>query len=269
MPHTTASPEALAHGAFYRIDGAHAHPSADTRGPWDPGAQHGGAPTALVAWTVDQMPSAAPMRIARITMDLFRPVPIVPLDVNTSVLREGRNIQLIEVRLASNGKECVRAAVLRVRTAAMNTPEDVRTPPRRWPLPDESETITSFAREGLAQSLDIRAADGRFRDKNAPPVWFRLKRPFIEGAANTPLITASIVADFCNGMSGILDWEKWTFINADLTIHFARDPIGEWIMLEAQGWVGADGRGTATGILSDLDGAFGRAAQSLVIAPRE
>ncbi|NWG54688.1 MAG: thioesterase family protein [Hydrogenophilaceae bacterium] len=270
MPHTTPAPDAAlsSTNAFYRLDGAIAHPSPDTRGPWDPNAQHGGAPTALIAWTVDRMASAVPMRIARITVDLFRPVPIAPLEVRTAVLREGRNIQLVEARLVADGKECVRAAVLRVRDAAVETPLDVRPPPQRWPAPDDCPRIANFAREGLAQHLDIRPADGRMRDRNGSPVWFRLRAPFIEGERNTPLIMAAITADFCNGMSGVLDWEQWTFINADLTIHFARDPIGEWMMLEAHGWVGADGRGTAFGVLSDVDGTFGRAAQSLVIAPR-
>ncbi|MBI1187609.1 MAG: hypothetical protein GC206_09835 [Alphaproteobacteria bacterium] len=218
MPHT--NPDAAP--AFYRIEGALAHPSPDTRGPWDPNAQHGGAPTALIAWTVDRMASAAPMRIARITVDLFRPVPIAPLEVRTDVLREGRNIQLVEVRLVAQGKECVRAAVLRIRDAATAPPEAVRPPPPRWPSPDERPRIENFAREGLARHLDIRAADGRIRDRNAAPIWFRLRTPFIEGQPNAPLVMAAIAA----------------------------------------------GRGTAFGVLSDTSGAFGRAAQSLVIAPR-
>lgn len=253
---------------FFRIDGDTAFASKHTCGPWDSTAQHGGAPTALIAWWVDRMPSAAPMRIARISIDLFRPVPVAPVQVATALLREGRNIQLVEVRLSAGGKECARAHVLRIRAANLETPQDVAPPPQRWKRPEDSAKVENFAREGLGLSMELRLADGRFRDKNAPPVWFKLNRPFIAGETNSPLIAASVVADFCNGMSGVLDWEKWTFINADLTVHFARDPLSEWIMLEAQGWIGADGRGTAFGVLSDIEGAFGRATQSLVIAPR-
>jgi acyl-coenzyme A thioesterase PaaI-like protein len=34
------------------------------------------------------------MRVARVTVDLMRPVPLKPLTLETEVLREGRKIQL-------------------------------------------------------------------------------------------------------------------------------------------------------------------------------
>lgn len=253
---------------FFTLDGNVAYPSRHTSGPWDENAQHGGAPTALIAWWADRLPAPAPMHLARLTVDLMRPVPIAPLEIRTAMLREGRQIQLASISLHAGGKEVTRATALRIRALDVDTPLDVRPPPQRWKPPEESQRIESFARAGLAQSLDVRLADGRFRDKNAPPIWFRNHRPFIGGHETTPLISAAIVADFCNGMSGALDWEKWTFINADLTVHFARPPQGEWMMLEATAWIGKDGRGTAFGALSDTQGAFGRATQSLVIAPR-
>jgi acyl-CoA thioesterase len=57
-------------------------------------------------------------------------------------------------------------------------------------------------------------------------------------------------------------------VNADLTLHFAREPVGEWIRLAANSWISPDGRGLAFGELSDTRGPFGRAVQSLVIAKR-
>ena len=42
------------------------------------------------------------MRIARVTVDLMRPVPVAPLTIETEVLREGRKIQLCGVRLLAN-----------------------------------------------------------------------------------------------------------------------------------------------------------------------
>ena len=49
---------------------------------------------------------------------------------------------------------------------------------------------------------------------------------------------AAMVGDFCNGISSVLDFREWTFINGDLTIHLARLPVGEWILLDAQSWIG-------------------------------
>jgi hypothetical protein len=99
-------------------------------------------------------------------------------------------------------------------------------------------------------------------------VWFRANRPIIAGADLSPLMRAVITSDFCNGTASVLDFNKFTFINADLTISLARMPEGEWILLDAESWIGPDGAGIAFGKLADTKGYFGRAIQSLVIDPR-
>jgi len=75
-------------------------------------------------------------------------------------------------------------------------------------------------------------------------------------------------ADFCNGTSAALDFRDWTFLNADLTISMAREPIGEWILLDAESWIGSEGAGLAMARLADRGGYFGRCVQSLVIERR-
>jgi len=57
-------------------------------------------------------------------------------------------------------------------------------------------------------------------------------------------------------------------LNPDLTVYFGREPRGEWLGLQITSEAHADGTGLAQSALSDLDGPFGRAAQSLVVAPR-
>jgi hypothetical protein len=79
---------------------------------------------------------------------------------------------------------------------------------------------------------------------------------------------AVVAADLCNGTSAALDFRHWTFINADLTVSFARQPVGEWILLDAESWIGPDGAGLAAARLADERGYFGRAVQSLVIEKR-
>ena len=77
----------------------------------------------------------------------------------------------------------------------------------------------------------------------------------------------AMTADFCNGVSSVLDFRRWTFINADLTISLARMPVGEWILLDARTWLDG-GAGIAFAKLGDQRGYFGRASQSLLIEPR-
>jgi hypothetical protein len=48
----------------------------------------------------------------------------------------------------------------------------------------------------------------------------------------------------------------------------AREPVGEWILLDAESWIGPEGTGLAMARLADQRGYFGHAAQSLVVEKR-
>ena len=89
--------------AIFRVDGNSVLTSPNAAGPWDPNMQHGSPPAALVTWAAEALPTPVPMRIARVTVDLMRPVPFAPLTIETEILREGRKIQLCAVRLRANG----------------------------------------------------------------------------------------------------------------------------------------------------------------------
>ena len=49
---------------------------------------------------------------------------------------------------------------------------------------------------------------------------------------------AAAAADFGNGVSGGLPYDRFTFINPDLTIHLLRPPVGEWIGMRAASFYG-------------------------------
>ena len=93
-------------------------------------------------------------------------------------------------------------------------------------------------------------------------------RPIVDGAAISPLMRAAIAADFCNGTSAVLDFREWTFINADVTLSLAREPVGDWILLDAETWAGPDSIGIAAARLGDREGCFGRAVQSVLLEKR-
>src|SRR5277367_524919 len=105
--------------AIYRVEGHRVATSPNAAGPWDPSMQHGSAPAALVVWAAEAIPTAVPMRIARVTIDLMRPVPVAPLTLETEVLREGRKIQLCAVRLRAGNVVAVSATVLRIKAQAL------------------------------------------------------------------------------------------------------------------------------------------------------
>ena len=66
-----------------------------TQGPWDPNAQYGGTPAALLAWAVEAGPTLVPMRVARLTVDMHRPVPLGRLGVTAEVVRQGKRLQVV------------------------------------------------------------------------------------------------------------------------------------------------------------------------------
>jgi hypothetical protein len=79
----------------------------------------------------------------------------------------------------------------------------------------------------------------------------------------------AVAADTGNGISAILDFARYTFVNADLTINLLRRSRGEWICLDARTHLGPDGGGLAESALYDVDGLVGRATQSLSVRPRD
>ena len=71
-------------------DGGVYIPAEMTRGPWDPGALHGGAPAALFAHALAAAEPAQGLRLARLTCEFVRPVPLVPLEVLIEIVRPGQ-----------------------------------------------------------------------------------------------------------------------------------------------------------------------------------
>jgi Thioesterase-like superfamily len=255
--------------AIYRIDGNRVETSANAAGPWDSSMQHGSAPAALVIWAAEAMPTAAPMQIVRITIDLMRPVPVAALTVDTEMLREGRKIQLCAVRLLANDVVVVRATVLKVRADSLPLPPEIADAAIEELPPDQGTPMEPpFSRTPFVTGLSVSMVRGGFLKIGPAAIWYRIDRPIVEGAAISQVMRAVVAADFCNGTSSMLDFDKWTFLNADLTVSLARAPVGDWILLNAETWIGPDGGGIAAGRLGDVKGYFGRAVQSLVIEKR-
>jgi hypothetical protein len=242
-----------------------------TRGPWDPGAEHGGAPAALLARAIERVQPGDDMRVARVTMELLRPVPIGELRVETELVRPGRRVQLVAARLWVGDTLTVQVLALRIRRAAGVSPTVAS--PDRAPAPRPGPEARAGLRFGAQRSFpddacDLRFARGAYRAPGPAVAWIRLAVPVVAGEEPGGLQRTLAAADFGNGVSAVLDWERQVFINPDLTVHLERDPVGEWICLDAETTVGADGTGQATSTLYDEQGRIGRAVQALYVDGR-
>jgi hypothetical protein len=116
--------------------------------------------------------------------------------------------------------------------------------------------------------MELRFAGGTGYGPGPALAWFRLARPLVEGEEPSPVARAAAAADFGNGVSRILDFERHLFVNTDLSIHLHREPRGEWVLLDARTRIEPIGIGLAVSHLHDEDGALGVAAQSLFVEDR-
>jgi hypothetical protein len=247
-------------------------PSAHARGPWDSDALHGGAPAALVTSAFEDLPADGRLQIARLGFELLRPIPFAPLQISTHVLRDGRRVQELAAEVSAGGQTVCRASALRVRDvpaevpaadqaiAAMPGPEQAR--PVGFTL-DGAEGEPSFA----GSAMEMRYLDDP-RELGPARVWMRLRLPLLPERDPSPLARAAATADFGNGVSAALPFDRFIFINADLHLHLWRPPAGEWIGLDARTILLPGGAGLAESVLHDLGGPFGRAFQALVVEPR-
>jgi hypothetical protein len=249
------------------------------RGPWDPGAQHGGAPAAMLMRAFERVDGGATGRdasaegglaIARVTYELLRPVPLGELRVEVSVVRPGRRVQLLEGSMSTgDGVEVLRARALRVARSPVTAGDRTGDSPPAGP---EAGQESDFADPGVRlfprDAMEIRFVAGRFYSSGPATAWFRLRVPLVAGEALTGLQRLAAAADFPNGIATELSWDDWVFINPDLTLYVEREPVGEWICLDARMRVSTGGVGQTEAVLYDSGGRVGRSLQSLYVAPR-
>jgi len=245
-------------------------PSELSRGPWDPNAQHGGAPAALLARAVEQVESAVPMDVVRVTYEFLRPVPLTALDLRTRVLRAGRRVQLVEAQLHADELEVARAIALRIRSDIVPAPAaDPEPPAHGGPatgtlLEPPGDRPPSFS----WHAMEIRFVAGSFWEVGPAFAWFRLRTPLIAGEQPSPLQRLAAASDFGNGIATAVSWATHVFINPDLTLYVERLPDGEWVGLDAVTRVGDAGTGVSDSVLYDERGRLGRAQQGLYVAER-
>jgi hypothetical protein len=238
------------------------------RGPWDPNALHGGAAAALLMRAFERLPAPDGLSLARVTYELLRPVPVGPVDIEAAISRPGRRVQLLEGSISAGGTEVVRARALRVQTADPGDAALANTPPPPGPARGRPAKVNVPHRPMFAlDAIEIRFVVGAWGG-GPSTAWFRLLRPIVAGETPSGLQRLASAGDFGNGMSSILSWDDYLYINPDLTLYIERAPRSEWVCLESETRIARGGVGVAESVLYDEHGRIGRATQALLVAPR-
>jgi len=160
---------------FERVDDGLLLATEFARGPWSPTSLHGGPVAALIAHAVEEVSDdGVDWFVARLTVDIERPVPLQPLALEATVSRPGRKVSIVDVTLtlAATGTVLARARALRIRQADIALPiEDPTVAPmlRREAAPpgpehgahrDISDTIDYVAfHSDAVEMIGLHAGD--------------------------------------------------------------------------------------------------------------
>lgn len=256
--------------AIFIPDGDRLIPQPSAAGPWFPGVQHGGAVTGLMARSVERAPSAQPMMLTRMSVDMSRRVPMGATRVVAQVLRDGRRVQSLACDYEVDGEIVGRATAMRIRIDDSVVPADQvpdpwaedEPPPGPDGIPDIDITV---------QGVDFVHNFTMRRQEDTPGrsiSWLRLDVPFVAGEQTSPMTFAAAAADMISSAGSIMDFDRYLSVNPDLSMQFHRIPQGPWIGQRSLVRVSPHGFGSTDAQLFDSTSSIGRSMKSLLIDPR-
>jgi acyl-Coa thioesterase superfamily protein/acyl-CoA thioesterase superfamily protein len=252
---------------FERISTGTYRATSATAGPWSAKAQHGGPPSALAARDMELHEPDERMRLARVAIDILRPVPVDTITVRTRTLRPGRRVALLETVMEADGQEVLTARGWRIGRTA-----DLPVIQRRSSIPElpESVPMPEFPgghMDGYLAAIDWRFVSGGFDQPGPSQAWGRPRIPLVIGEEMTAMTRTLLLADSGSGIGMAIDPRKFLFLNVDLTVVLQRDPAAEWLLLDAMTTMGGQGTGMTQTLLSDRDGAVGTGLQTQLVTP--
>ena len=253
-------------------DGEWFTPTDHSRGPWDGDACHAGPPTGLL---VRAMERALPdVRLARITVELVKPIPMAGFHVAVEVTRRGRTVAGTRATV-TDGEGTVRATATGLHAALQEPPlfdgpldnSEFHTPrlADAQPGPFPIDARRHHGRPGFSgEAVRMRYPPEHREGPGSSIVWMNTA-PLIPGETPSPFQAICPLADCGNAFSRHAEPWQVQFANIDLTIALHRDPVGEWFGSRTESWWQPGGVGLADAMLFDDDGPVGRALQTVVL----
>ncbi len=249
-------------------------PTEHAASPWGPVTIHGGASAGLMASLMEDQFSTDTMQLARLTVDLFRPVPMAPLHPRCRIIRDGKRIKVLEVSLFNEGQEICRSNALIVEKQKIELPTHAllpESPPQK--------IVDAFTQDEVIGINAINKAEG----VEYPPglhtliplkpiflnlgvgrgcSWVRLPLQVRGGIENSPLVSVATLSDFSNGFAQLYLSSQQGFINADISLNLHRMPVDDWIAIDAHTRAQPNGISMVEAVLYDQCGMIGRVSQS-------
>lgn len=236
-------------------------PTVSTRGPWSNDHQHAGPPSALLARAVEQL--APSLTLARVTCEMRKPIAIAPVTVHAAIEKAGKKTAIVTATLHVHSEVVLAMRALLVRT--LDTPR--------------VEHEGRMARSGAAYAFNFFQSDvgyhtaiellhtGGTWGSGKMSCWMRQRVPLVDDERASGAQRVLVLADAASGVSAALDTKTHSFVNADLSVHFARALQGEWLFMEATTSSAGNGAALAASRMRDELGLVAHSLQSLVVEP--
>ncbi len=251
---------------FERTGGNSFRATEHVGGAWNTAEQHIAPAFGLLAHVVGCDRDARRddgLVIGRLSYDILGVLPIGDMDVEVTVLRPGRTIELVEAVLSHGGRAAVRLRAW-LMAPAPPTHSKLSATPDRLAGRDEALGRSEVWPGGFIESAEIR------RDQVEPgraSFWARSPIPLLADEKVSDLAHAVRLFDISNGMTVRADPKTVAFPNLDLTAHLFRQPHGEWVGFDTTVSFGADGIGLTSSVLHDIYGPIGTMSQILTVRP--
>jgi hypothetical protein len=208
-------------------------------------------------------------RAARLTVDLFRPSAMAPVQIETRVVRSGRKITLADATATCDGHEVGRVTGLFL-AEGHEPPGQIWRPERSvWPDPETvpaPEALDGPAADAQQAGWLIRTVDGGMGTGDRTRLWTNDTAPLVDDEPMSPLVRAAVSGDIACPIANSSS-EGIHYINADYTMYLARYPVGPWVGLEVAQQVDSTGISIASATMVDAEGPFATSSGSSISRP--
>lgn len=209
-----------------------------------------------------------PALLARFSVEILRPVPVVDVRVEVRVVRPGARVALVEgvLNSAEEDRPLMLARAWILRTGAVPVPHTQTDAP---PTAGAPRDLPPWWGRGYLDSVEWGWVEGSFEEPGPATVWTRSVVELVAGQPLRPEERVLLVADSGSGISAVASPRDLLFVNTDLTVHLHRAPVGERVWLRSQTVLDPAGVGVTATTLGDEHGSIGQCAQSLYVSARE